>query len=199
MTRLGFDLTIHGLTAILWIAFFGVFISARRKQPKETKKTEESAKSRIGIFLEGVAFFLMGFGDRTPWGNVSRLENPLRSVVPAVAGLAVLAAAVWLAGTAVGTLGKHWSLTARLVEGHELVTAGPYGFIRHPIYTALFGMLVGSLLVHSRVWVFAAAIPVFLLGTWIRIHEEDRLLRQRFGPDFETYRRRVAALIPGMW
>ncbi|HEY2934191.1 MAG TPA: isoprenylcysteine carboxylmethyltransferase family protein [Acidobacteriota bacterium] len=199
MSLLSIHLLLHVLMAAAWAAFFGVFIHAKRKQPSGGPKKQESTRSRIGIFLQGVSFFLMGFGDRTPWRNSGDLKNAQWSLLAAVAGLAILAGSAWLAGAAIGVLGKQWSLTARLVEGHELVTGGPYRFVRHPIYTALFGMLSGSLLMHTRLWMFAASIPVFLVGTWIRIREEDRLLEQQFGRAFKSYKGRVPALIPGIW
>ena len=39
-----------------------------------------------------------------------------------------------------------WSMDAAVKEGHRLRTEGPYGITRHPIYTGLLGMLLGSLL-----------------------------------------------------
>jgi protein-S-isoprenylcysteine O-methyltransferase Ste14 len=45
---------------------------------------------------------------------------------------------------AVRTLGRQWSLVARLADQHELITTGPYAAVRDPIYTALFGLLLAT-------------------------------------------------------
>jgi protein-S-isoprenylcysteine O-methyltransferase Ste14 len=118
------------------------------------------------------------------------------------AGLAAILAAigsVWLITAAVKTLGKEWSLTARLVEGHKLATSGPYAYVRHPIYTGMLGMLVATGLAFSHWVALLAAVPIFFLGTIIRIRSEERLLRGAFGDQFEDYTRRVPAIVPGLY
>ena len=94
------------------------------------------------------------------------------------------------------TLGKEWSVTARLVEGHRLVTEGPYRIVRNPIYTGMFGMLLATGLAVSH-WIgLAIAIVVFALGTFIRVRSEEKLLREMFGPEFDAYARKIPAVIP---
>jgi protein-S-isoprenylcysteine O-methyltransferase Ste14 len=51
---------------------------------------------------------------------------------------------VGLTGSAVCALGKQWSIAARVVEGHELITDGPYRIVRHPIYAGMLGLLVAT-------------------------------------------------------
>ena len=101
--------------------------------------------------------------------------------------------------TAVKTLGKEWSITARMVEDHRLATKGPYAHVRHPIYTGMLGMLVATGLAISHWMVLVAAIVVFAIGTLIRVRIEERLLRETFGPRFEEYARQVPAVIPGIF
>jgi protein-S-isoprenylcysteine O-methyltransferase Ste14 len=96
-------------------------------------------------------------------------------------------------------LGKQWALAARLVEGHELIQDGPYRFVRNPIYTGMFGMLVATGLAAGRWFNLLIAIVMFAVGTYIRIRSEERLLRQAFGSKFEVYARDVPALIPGIY
>jgi len=103
---------------------------------------------------------------------------------------------VWFCSAAIRTLGKQWSLAARVVEGHKLVTEGPYSIVRNPIYTGMFGMLLATGLAVSH-WIGVAfAIVVFAIGTFIRVRSEERLLREMFGPEFEAYARKVPAVIP---
>ncbi len=87
-------------------------------------------------------------------------------------------------------------VSARLIEGHKLITEGPYRFVRNPIYLAMFGMILSTGLAISRWWVLPIAITLFLIGNAIRIRSEEKLLRESFGAEFEDYARRVPALFP---
>jgi protein-S-isoprenylcysteine O-methyltransferase Ste14 len=96
-------------------------------------------------------------------------------------------------------LGRQFAYQARLVEGHRLITGGPYRYVRNPIYTALFGLALATGLVLSRWPIIPLFAVVYTAGTLIRIRSEERLLRAAFGPEFEDYARRVPALIPLPW
>ena len=105
-------------------------------------------------------------------------------------------ASVWFCLASIITLGRQWSLEARLVEGHKLVTEGPYSLVRNPIYTGMLGLLLATGLVVSH-WIgVMIAIVVFMAGTVIRVRSEEKLLREAFGAEFEAYARDVSALIP---
>jgi len=97
---------------------------------------------------------------------------------------------------AVGTLGKQWTYEARVIQGHELITQGPYGVVRNPIYLGMFGLMVATGLAYSTWWALGGAILVFLLGNRIRIRSEEKLLREAFGERFDDYARRVPAFFP---
>ena len=116
----------------------------------------------------------------------------------ALAVVAVLLAAgsAWMMVASERALGRQFAYQARLVEGHQLVTSGPYRFVRHPIYTALFGLVLATALVWSRWVAIPAFLPLFVAGTLLRVRSEERLLRDAFGPRFDDYARRVPAVIP---
>jgi protein-S-isoprenylcysteine O-methyltransferase Ste14 len=95
-------------------------------------------------------------------------------------------------------LGVQWSLTARLVEGHRLVTSGPYGWVRHPIYAAMIPMLAATAVAFSSPLVLVAALGLYIVGTRVRIASEERLMESAFGAQWAEYRRRVPALIPSI-
>jgi protein-S-isoprenylcysteine O-methyltransferase Ste14 len=117
----------------------------------------------------------------------------------AVFTVALAAGSVWLVMSAVRTLGRQWAVAARLVEGHKLISDGPYQWVRNPIYTGMFGMLLATGLGVSRWIVIPPAILVFAVGMTIRIRSEEKLLRAAFGEEFEAYARRVPAVLPGIY
>jgi protein-S-isoprenylcysteine O-methyltransferase Ste14 len=94
-------------------------------------------------------------------------------------------------------LGTMWSASPIVKETHELRTHGPYGVTRHPIYTGLVGMLLGtSLLAGLGRW--APLFPVGVVVAEIKIHMEERLMAATFPDDYPRYRRLVPQLIPGL-
>jgi len=111
-----------------------------------------------------------------------------------IAGLSV-----WLSASAVRTLGKQWTYVARTIEGHELITEGPYHLVRNPIYLGMFGMMVAFGLSLTLWPALLGAIVIFLIGTFVRIRSEEKLLRATFGEQFEDYARRVPAFLPGLY
>jgi protein-S-isoprenylcysteine O-methyltransferase Ste14 len=109
-------------------------------------------------------------------------------------GLGVIAAL--LAWTSVTHLGKQFRVHAGLYEDHELVRTGPYAVVRHPIYTSFLCMLLATIFSLSRWEWGAAAVALFIVGTEIRVHSEEKLLAGRFGAQFDEYRKQVPAYLP---
>ncbi len=184
---------------ICWFAFAGVFFL--RKKPPSPPDSKRERSSIVGLALQGVSYGLIWGVRREPFTPVM-VGSETRNLLAIAAGVFAIGAAigsVWLAATAVKRLGKEWSLTARLVEGHKLATSGPYAYVRHPIYTAMLGMLVATGLAISHWTALLAGLVVFLVGTIIRVRSEEKLLREAFGEEFENYARRVPAIVPGVY
>jgi protein-S-isoprenylcysteine O-methyltransferase Ste14 len=97
---------------------------------------------------------------------------------------------------AIRELGKQWSLTARVLQSHELVQRGPFAHVRHPIYSALLGLLLATGLALSTAVLTAIAVVVYVAGTYWRATREEALLRAHFGAAYDDYARRVPRLIP---
>ena len=132
------------IVMVCWFVFAGVFIF--RKKPPAPPDQKRERGSLIGVALQGVSYGLVWGVYREHFTAIVS-GSEFREVISIVASvLAVLAAigSVWLITAAVKTLGKEWSVTARLVEGHKLATSGPYAYVRHPIYTGMLGMLVAT-------------------------------------------------------
>jgi protein-S-isoprenylcysteine O-methyltransferase Ste14 len=88
---------------------------------------------------------------------------------------------------------------ARILKGHELITDGPYGIVRNPIYLGMFGLMIATGLALSSGWALLSAAVVFLIGNLIRIRAEEKLLREAFGSQFVRYAERVPAFLPRIW
>ena len=95
-------------------------------------------------------------------------------------------------------LGRRFSGLVAIQPGHELVTDGIYGIVRHPSYLGLIIMGLGWALT------FRSGAGVILAGLVIppmlaRIRSEEALLRSQFGEEYDSYRRRTARLIPAIY
>jgi protein-S-isoprenylcysteine O-methyltransferase Ste14 len=179
---------------IAWVLPAPAFLRGSSQSAKSA--TRRDTASRIGIAIQAVAFALSWMG---PWW-VFRPQSPF--LHPAVA---IVAAVLGFAGSflvirSVRVLGREWSLTARIAEGHRLITSGPYALVRNPIYTGMWGLQVATCLAWSSWWLgykmVAISTAIYYAGTMLRVRREERLLRAEFGEAFDRYARRVPALIP---
>jgi protein-S-isoprenylcysteine O-methyltransferase Ste14 len=115
------------------------------------------------------------------------------------AGAAVSAVWLWLFHRSHADLGTNWSITLEVRESHRLITSGVYARIRHPMYTAIFCHALAQALLLAN-WIAGPAMFVaFALMFLLRLGPEERLMRERFGAEYEAYARRTKRLIPGLW
>ena len=159
-----------------------------------TKRTVRSRGWwRVTFFAILAGYFAARLGFmNAPW---------MRGVLwPRTLATGLLADALALAGLVVMlwarvTIGRNWSAGVVLKEQHELVTRGPYRWVRHPIYSGLLLMALGLAIwrgQYSGFW----GLLVFVILFWIKARAEERLMIEHFGDAYRDYRRRVKALIP---
>jgi protein-S-isoprenylcysteine O-methyltransferase Ste14 len=114
-----------------------------------------------------------------------------------ILGLAILVGGTALAIWSRLVLGAMWSAAPAVKAEHELRTSGPYRVTRHPIYTGLLAMLLGTGLLTGDAR-FLVAFPVYLVLVEIKLHIEERLMLAEFPDDYPRYRRQVPQLVPGL-
>jgi protein-S-isoprenylcysteine O-methyltransferase Ste14 len=183
-----------GFVILIWFVFAWTFFL--RKKPESAPDAKRESKSWVGLVLQGVGFALVWSIRRSPFASPIIDGQFAINIVMQAIGVILAIASVWLAMAAIKELGKQWSLAARLVEGHKLVTTSVYQIVRHPIYTAMLGMLVATGITQSHWIALIAAIIVFYAGTKIRTNLEEGLLRDAFGDEFKTWEAKVPGLIP---
>jgi protein-S-isoprenylcysteine O-methyltransferase Ste14 len=109
-------------------------------------------------------------------------------VALALAGSAVRVAGLW-------SLGRQFSGYVTLQQDHELVKWGIYRLVRHPMYLGAVVATTGLGLVF-RSWLVFAILIWNLVFVLLRIGQEERLLGEHFGAEFETYCRHTWRLFP---
>lgn len=175
---------------VCWLAFalYWLLASFGVKKAAQT----QGARSIFWFRVMQIANFVLLAGVIPYW--------PFNAILWRSVDLAVLGATLCLIGTAFAiwarrVLAANWSSSVTYKEQHELVTHGPYRFARHPIYTGLLLMMLGTVLVLGRLDSLIALITRAILYI-AKIRREERLMDEHFPDQYKAYRARVRALLP---
>jgi protein-S-isoprenylcysteine O-methyltransferase Ste14 len=157
------------------------------------KPTVERARSSNVILVRiALAIGIFLFITRGSALHLSALPStPLRSA--AGDGLCILG--VLLAVWARITLGRNWSASVTFKKDHELIRTGPYALVRHPIYTAVLNMIIGTMIFIGRIEGIIV-IAFLTAGFWIKLRAEERLMTTHFPREYPEYKAQTKALIP---
>lgn len=141
-----------------------------------------------GFTVVGAAIAVTGLGaltgDRGPAGDAAR-----------ALGVATLWAAGVLAAAGVRAMGRHLVAPAEVRPDTELITSGPFGVVRHPLYDSILLLWIGgALALLSPVMLVGAA--AFLPAVYLRAKAEERLLARHFGAAWTAYAEHVPMLVP---
>lgn len=180
-----------GAVVLIWV--IGALYNAARGPTRARRPALRSFGGRVIAVVVIVAVVAVLRLVPGPDWHALRVDSPWVTVL----GLAVLLTSTALTLWARLALGTMWSMDAAVKEGHQLRTDGPYGVTRHPIYTGMLGMLLGSLLlagVGRSLLVLLAGIVFFE----VKIREEERLMAATFPEEYARYRQRVPQLVPGL-
>ncbi len=116
-----------------------------------------------------------------------------------IAGLVVLVLGITLTVTCM-VINRYFSAVVRIQKdrGHQLITTGPYAVVRHPGYTGIMSLAIGSGLLLGSWW-GCAPVLVFALMIFRRLLFEDRFLHEEMD-GYAAYAQRVKyRLLPGLW
>jgi len=147
---------------------------------------------RFGLLI--LVWLMIGIGIST--GRLAPLRRLLLMHPPGfeVVGMALCVCGVALAIWARVHIGRNWGMPMSLREGHELVTTGPYAYVRHPIYSGMLLTMLGTALAIGAGWLIAFA----LFGAYFiwSARTEERDMTERFPETYPAYRQRTRMLIP---
>ena len=176
-----------GIVVVTWIvgAVYGARTSHGQRQGANT-----GALWRLGSVVAAAVIFRFAYHD------LHRVSD--HSWWIEIPGLVLLVASTGFTIWARVSLGLMWSASPNVLQQHhELHTDGPYAVTRHPIYTGLFGMILGSALLNG----LGASLAFLVVGAAVvatRIPIEERLMSSTFPDEYERYRRRVPRFVPGL-
>jgi protein-S-isoprenylcysteine O-methyltransferase Ste14 len=126
------------------------------------------------------------------WANWSSSMDPVLQGAGMVSWIAGMAVLLW----ASRVMGRHLAIDG-LAEDHELVTHGPYRYIRHPVYAAFAATAIGTALVfRSYVVLGLSALVVIACRWWARAEEALLASPEGFGEAYGTYAARTGRFLP---
>jgi protein-S-isoprenylcysteine O-methyltransferase Ste14 len=173
-----------------WIIFMAYWIINAFKQ-KKTAEPQRLASALAHRIPVGFGWFLLLYPAFPPLNRTVIPHTYWTWIVGATVCVFGLVVTIW----ARRTLAGNWSSDVTFKQGHELVRRGPNRFVRHPIYTGLLVMGLGTAVNTGRLrcWL---GIVVVGIGFWIKLKQEERLMLRHFPDEYPAYRKQVKALVP---
>ncbi len=182
------------LNSACWGLFFAVWIGGALYNafagPRITRRG--SSGGTWSWLLMGIAvYYILQISPLQPWPANFLFFSLFFHLLGAVLLVASTLFALW----ARFVLGTMWSSFVVVKTDHHLRTEGPYRITRHPIYTGILGMILGSAL---SVGPWALFAPLVALAVFLgKMQREERLLQETFGQAYVKYISQVPQLIPG--
>ncbi|MBX3565079.1 MAG: isoprenylcysteine carboxylmethyltransferase family protein [Sphingomonas sp.] len=187
-------LALGAMAAAFIISLMALAITRSRSGKAPSVAEKKSRGSMLGVFVQMIGFAAVGFGP-----IVASLDPHSTLAISEAGVVAVLMAfTILLFFSASRAMGKNWSIVARTREDHQLVTWGPFAAIRHPIYTGLFAFMLAMAVAFGHWRGLILGVPLYWIGTWMRVSIEERMLRGQFGAAYDAYAARVKRFVPGV-
>lgn len=177
---------------VLWIGWLLSWMAAAGWQKTTVKRVGAGAEIRYRLVLI-IGALILGIPAR-------RYEGPLRlyrvNWTEAWICVGLIAVGIAFAWWARIHLGPLWSGAVTRKEEHRVVDSGPYGIVRHPIYTGLLLAVVATAAIKGTILGFVGAL-IIIIGLWMKARLEEQWLRGELGAEaYDAYRRRVPMLVP---
>lgn len=178
------------ITVALWLAIMVVWVVSafRAKRSTRTMEWQTSAMARFIIVI--IFLLLMHFGafQHLPPDILHNLTSQ-SNIWLATMGVILCAAGVGLAIWARVYLGRNWGMPMSLRQDHELVTSGPYAYVRHPIYSGIILGAIGSIFTIGTIWL-TLVIAIGLQFAY-SAKVEERMMKEQFPNEYPAYMKKT--------
>jgi len=182
------------LFPVLWIAYMTYWWRMAPAAEAKAAERHEAPGSRTLRLLLFIGAALLLALQRT---GITVLDKPFLPVGlwSFWAGAMVTAFGLLFSVWARVHLGNNWSQAVTIKQDHELITTGPYAFVRHPIYSGLLAGFLGCAIARGE-WRGLVAVALIVAALWPKLRLEEKWMQARFGDSYDVYCRRVARIVP---
>ena len=177
---------------VLWLAWLAYWLAAARDVKPARRQESQASRLLTVVLIIPAAVLLVVPGSGLHWLGTRFLPD---TMIAYWLGLLVVVAGLAFAVWARMHLGRNWSGTVTVKENHELIRSGPYGIVRHPIYTGLLIAMLGTAIVFGQ-WRGLLAFCFLTIAFLLKLRREERFMEESFPDTYPSYRAQVPALIP---
>ena len=168
-------------------------INKLRKQERMSEQRVTTQERVLLLLLFLAMFFIPIIYATTNWLDFANYTLPAWA---GWLGALILAGAIFVFWRAHADLGLNWSPSLEIREKHELITRGIYGVIRHPMYASQWlWVLAQPLLLQNWIAGFASLL-VFSFFYFLRVKEEEKMMIDSFGIQYQEYRKKTGGVLP---
>jgi protein-S-isoprenylcysteine O-methyltransferase Ste14 len=183
---LSFIILCYVIIAVVWI------ISAFTTKKTVEKRGGWAMRIIAILVIIGIILFQKFMPIYVPWAaGAFWPPNMFASAIAMIVTALGAATMLW----ARYHLGRNWSGNVTFKEDHKLITSGPYAYIRHPIYSGLVLMFLGTAIYNAHVDWFLIFM-IFFIGAHYKAGKEEKLMAEHFPAEYAEYKKRTGALVP---
>jgi protein-S-isoprenylcysteine O-methyltransferase Ste14 len=185
---MNFEVTI----AICWVTFMTVWLVMGVAEKQPLNHSVWGPGAWVMRLVLGISI-LAALRIAGPEAFQHNLDSSLEALAGTVLTIAGIGVAIW----ARVFLGRNWGMPMTRAQQAQLITRGPYRWVRHPIYSGLLLALIGTCTALSH-WIL---MPAGLLAAYFiySAGEEEKYLLQKFGDQYRDYMSRSKMLVPWMF
>lgn len=190
------------LGKIIWVIGIIAWYFIRVPFERRAKRVRIVSNRRSPVDMIGLASGLLGLAvipaiyvaTSIPQ-QADHAANPLAVIL----GTGIFFFALWFFRRTHKELGRNWSITLEIRDKHELISGGPYAFVRHPMYTSFMLMGLGQAFLLPNWIAGLAGLVGFAVLFFLRVDKEERMMLEIFGPQYRDYMGRTKRLVPYLY
>jgi protein-S-isoprenylcysteine O-methyltransferase Ste14 len=188
------ELLVQFKPIIILIGTLAMFLTQPAFSLEETRNNKHTDKYSIVFIL--IASAVSVGSSLIEWAYFSDQSSNLFLTI---LGILMIIIGLIIRITAINTLGKFFTATARTTNEHLLVTSGPFSIMRHPSYAGAILVITGVPVLLNNLITFFSTILLLFFAYDFRIKSEEKVIISTFGEKYLQYSLKVKKIVPHLW